>query len=480
MTMQEKSVRNFTKSIIFAFVAQFVSLAASVLISLILPKLLGVEQFSYWQLFIFYSTYVGFFHFGLSDGIYLRYGGTRLDELDKPLIGSQFRFMMLWQLLICAVVLSVVFLRVAIPERRIVWVCIAIYLLLANGCWFWGYVYQAANQTRVYSLTTIISKLSFILFMGILIATRPERFEIFIILYVTAQLLAFLYSIWKSRSFLAAGGIPLKQTAMEICQNIKIGICLTISNIASSMILGVGRGLVDMTQTITEFGLLSFAISLANFFLQFISQISMVMFPALRQIHLGKTKEIFVSLRKNSSFLLCFILVFYIPMKYLLLAWLPQYEASLNYLAYLLPICVFDGKMQLLYSTYMKVLRKERPLLCINLLSLLLSTALCAIGTFVLKDMTSIVLFMVASIATRSILANAYISKELRLPFEMNTLWECFLAGIFILSNMKLRPPLAFLIYLAAYGAYAICYRRDIAETLTLISRALRKGRARD
>ena len=43
-----------------AFLAQGVTLALSVIQTMIVPKLLGVEQFGYWQLYIFYVSYVGF------------------------------------------------------------------------------------------------------------------------------------------------------------------------------------------------------------------------------------------------------------------------------------------------------------------------------------------------------------------------------------------------------------------------------------
>ncbi len=469
--MSESKASRFAKNVAVAFAAQTISLVASVLTSLLIPKLLGVEQFSYWQLFMFYSGYVGFFHFGMSDGIYLRYGGKELDELDKPLIGSQYRLMLLWQTVICAVLLPVVVLTTASPERRLVWICIAVYLLLANTCWFWGYVYQAANRTRVYSLSTIISKVAFILCIAFLLFTRQRRFEIYIVLFVVSQLAASLYCLIKSRSFIFAGGVSPGRSLREAWINIRVGINLTVSNIASSLILGIGRIFVDMTQTITEFGLLSFAISLTNFFLQFISQVSMVMFPALRQIEPDKAKQLFVSLRKNSSFLLCFVMVLFIPMRKLLGMWLPQYEVSLGYMSWLLPVCVFDGKMQLLYSTYLKVLRKERSLLAINAVSLVTSTVLCAVSVFVVKSLNALVLAMVFCVALRSILANMAISRNYRISMDGVTAWECVLSAVFIAANMCFSLWKAGIIYFAVYCVYLVANRRELTEILQKISK---------
>ncbi|WP_249630235.1 hypothetical protein [Streptococcus uberis] len=67
--------KSFKKNLLAAFSAQGVSLLISILMSLFVPKILGITEFSYWQLFIFYIGYAGFFHFGYNDGLYLKLGG---------------------------------------------------------------------------------------------------------------------------------------------------------------------------------------------------------------------------------------------------------------------------------------------------------------------------------------------------------------------------------------------------------------------
>ena len=52
--------------------AQIFFAFTSVVSILVLPKLLSLESFGYYQLFIFFANYVELLHFGLSDGIYLR------------------------------------------------------------------------------------------------------------------------------------------------------------------------------------------------------------------------------------------------------------------------------------------------------------------------------------------------------------------------------------------------------------------------
>ena len=49
------------KNIKYAVSANFVVLGISVLLNMFVPKILGVTEYSYWQLYVFYTSYVGFF-----------------------------------------------------------------------------------------------------------------------------------------------------------------------------------------------------------------------------------------------------------------------------------------------------------------------------------------------------------------------------------------------------------------------------------
>ena len=86
--MSEKTIK-FIKNVGAMFIANGVSFLISALITFIVPKVLDVESYAYIQLYIFYTSYVSYLHYGWVDGIRLRYGGAYYEDLDKPLFGSQ-------------------------------------------------------------------------------------------------------------------------------------------------------------------------------------------------------------------------------------------------------------------------------------------------------------------------------------------------------------------------------------------------------
>ncbi|MEH7250466.1 hypothetical protein V7114_27310, partial [Neobacillus niacini] len=62
----------FMKNFSYTLSSNLISMIISTIVILIVPKVLGVEDYGYWQLYLFYASFVGFLHFGWNDGIYLR------------------------------------------------------------------------------------------------------------------------------------------------------------------------------------------------------------------------------------------------------------------------------------------------------------------------------------------------------------------------------------------------------------------------
>ncbi len=463
-------VKDFISTVAYAFLAQGISLLLSILMSLVVPKILGIEEFGYWQLFIFYSSYVGFFHFGLNDGIYLRYGGMDYEELDFKLISSQF-----WVALILQTIFSIgvsIFSLIFINDfdRQFVFITSAIYLVLFNMSSFIGFIFQAVNRVNVFSTSVIIDKVFFIISVLVLLVFKTDYYKIFVVLFLVSKLVSFVYCIIKGREMIFSKSENFKVGFSEIVINVSKGINLMLSNIASLLILGIGRFIVDRIWGVAAFGKFSFSLSLTNFFLLFISQVSMVLFPTLRRTS-GEQQKVFYNVSRNIlDILLAGIFLFYVPIAYLLELWLPQYSESIKYLILLLPLCTFDGKMQMLCTTYLKVMNKERTLLKINVLSMVISLVLSLIGGYVFKNINLIIIFMVVAIAIRSVIAEIYLSKLMDTVVIKSIVYEMSLAVIFVASTWFLRPSTSFIIYFVVYSIYLFNKRKDINEIRKNIS----------
>lgn len=458
--------RNFIKNLIYAFSAQGISLLLSLLISLVVPKLLGVEEFGYWQLFLFYINYAGLTHMGLIDGVYLRLGGKKYCDLDYSLLGSQFWMLVIEQVIISIIIVFGAFFLESDSKRHFVWIMACIYMVIFNTSYYLGFIFQATNRTKQFSISIMIDKLSFIICVILLLLFREKNFEVYIILYTVAKIFALAYSISVGHDIVFAPVAKVRIIIHEAIRNIVIGINLLLANMAGMLILGVGRLIVDYNWGIEAFGKFSFAISITNFFLMFINQISMVLFPALRQINSEDLKKIYCSIRDALGVFLPSVFLLYFPIKYVLSIWLPEYKESLEYIAILLPLCTFDGKMQMLYSTYLKVLRKERVLLIVNIASLGISIILSLIGAYFFHSIYAIVISNVAAVAFRSVLTEIYLSKVMHLSVVKELICEILLAILFVCLSCFITPLISFIAYLIVYVCYLILNKSRVKNLI--------------
>ena len=141
---------SIARNTMIAFAAQFISLSVSVVMSLLVPKIVGVADYGYWQLFMFYTTYSGFFHLGLNDGVYLINGGLSRDEIDKSSIKSQYIFGACFQAVICLGITLASLPLVDDANRLFVIASFALYTVVYNLTSYLGFVFQAMNETKLF------------------------------------------------------------------------------------------------------------------------------------------------------------------------------------------------------------------------------------------------------------------------------------------------------------------------------------------
>ncbi|KAJ49015.1 O-antigen/teichoic acid export membrane protein [Clostridium tetanomorphum] len=465
-------VKNFA----YAFLANGVQLLLSVMMTLVISKILGVNEYSYWQLFIFYSNYVGFVQLGLNDGIYLKYGGYDYKELPYDKLKTQFIIMMIQQAIITVIIASACLLLLDNNDRKFVIVILALYAIIVNVNRFFGYIFQTTNNTSWFSISIIIDQCSFVVIAIASLLFGYKNYQLFIVFYTVTKLFTLIYCVYKGKEILSTKFRINKNGFREYKGNLAPGMSLLIANMVSSFIIGISRVLVDVKWGIETFGKISFSISLTNFFLAFIAQISMVVFPVLKRVDKNNSNSIYKMLHDIVNIILPIIYVLYVPIGIILLHWLPQYKESIAYLGYMIPICVFDGKMQLLSTTYYKVLRKEKTLLRINISTLIMNTLLSLCSVFIFNNVLAVVFSIVCAIIMRSIIADVILCRYLNCSFIKSIIQELIFALLFIIANIILSSYISFAILVMFYGAYLLFNKEKILEIKNFIF-YLQKGK---
>lgn len=451
------------------FTANFFSLFVTAGLVLIVPKFIGIEDYSYWQLYILYVSFVGFLHFGWADGIYLRYGGEKYQDLNKKVIASQF-----WLLLGLEVFLSLVFITYGLlfsedQNKGFIIVLVGVNCVLMNMRTFIQLLLQGTNRIVVFSRTVIGERAAYAAIVGVLIASGAKDFEYLVIADAFTKLVTLLVLWYLCRDVFLTRAVGFRLAADEAAMNIKAGVQLMAANIAGIFIIGSARLMIERGWDIQAFGKVSLALTIANLLLILLGAVGIVLYPIIKKTKTQMLPRIYAILRTPLMAAALGALVLYYPAQQTLMRWLPQYADSLSYIALLVPICVFELKMTLLISTFMKAMRKERYILVINLLVLIISLILAWISVFVVGSIALTVASIVVTLAIRATVAELYLSNKLSIKLHKDIAVELLFVAYFMAVSWYIGGLQSILMFLPPYIIYLFVKRRTLLNSLDVI-----------
>lgn len=464
-----------TSNMLYAYGSQAISTLIGLSFTMLIPKVLGVEGYGYWQLIVFYATYLGVFYLGINDGIYLRNGGKDLNEMNRPAIAKISKcFFVIHSLVGCVIAICAIVL-VPDKDRAFVLITTACYLPFFNIKGMLGQVMQAANNTKVSSVANMIDRI--VVFVAVIVGFvfSITDFRYYVIFYVVGGIFAATYCCYQARQILCFGGKSDLFFVDEIKEDIKAGVPLMISSFSALMITGVSRQIIDMRWEISAFSKISLALTMMNLILVFLNQSSLVLFPAIRKIGQSSQTELYTSLNRLINIIVPVVLVFYVPIGKLINAWLPEYHESIVYLGVLLPICIWDGKMNLLNNTYYKVLRMEKQLLLINIVTLFLNTLFSVIGAYIFDNVDLIAYGLLISITCRSLISEVFLHKKLGKKFDSSVAIPIFSSVLYIALNNLLPGWRSFAVYIATYGMIFTFTHNDIKFSYKNLKQVIKK-----
>ncbi|MFW5442227.1 lipopolysaccharide biosynthesis protein [Aerococcus urinaeequi] len=471
--MKEKLI-SIVKNFSYSLSSNLISLIISTLVVLVVPRIIGVEDYGFWQLYLFYSSYIGFLHFGWNDGIYLRYGGEEYDDLDKPVFFSQFYSLLFLQIILALLISIFSFNLINDGDRLFILQIIAIEIVVVNTRYMLMFILQATNRIKDYSKITILDRLLYVSLIIFLLIFGVSNYKLLIVSDLIGKTASFFVAMYLCKDIVFRRVSDFKNTFDETVKNINVGIKLMFSNIANNLVIGVVRFGIERNWSVAVFGQISLTLSVSNMFLMFINALGLVIYPILRRINQNSLAKVYSVMRDLLMAFVIGILIFYMPIKIVLSQWLPQYAESLNYMAMLFPIMIYQSKMSLLINTYMKALRYEKRLLQINIITMVFSFILTFISTSMMDNLDLAILSIVMLMAFRGIASELYLSSTLNINVIKDILLELMMAVIFIYTAWVINSWMTPLIYGAFYIVYLLIKRNDLKESADYIVRILK------
>ena len=217
------TTKKFAKNVIYSVLAQIISLSVSFVLTLIVPRFIDEYQYAYWQTYVLYVGYVGVLHFGLLDGLVLRYSRYDYEELDKARLRSQFLI-----LLVFTSVVSIVAIAVSVfafgDENKIIFILVAIGVITKNLVTYSSYMFQITNRINKYVALTIGQRLTYGVIVSVLLIFKVNDFYWYCIADLCGDFVGIVIGTVFNRGLYLGGLIEPKDARAELKANISSGI----------------------------------------------------------------------------------------------------------------------------------------------------------------------------------------------------------------------------------------------------------------
>lgn len=436
----------------------------SVVMITLVPKFVSLEDYGLWQLFLFYYSYLGFFHLGWLDGIYLRYAGVEFDQLDKKLFAGQIYGILVLQLIFMICIGCWLIFYSDNGEYFVAGLCSLALLVFVHFNASVNFIMQITNRIKDYARIVLIERIIFLMFVCSAITFGFREYKYLYFSHVVAMLSVTIYSVYACRELLRFDFYSIKSIAREACVNLSVGIKLMLANIASMLLIGIVRYGISIGWDVATFGKVSLTLSISNFLLMFVSAISVAIFPVIKRLKQEQLAKWYLKIRNNMMVLMTGVLLSYYPIRLIVTWWLPKYADSLIYMAYLFPICLYETKMQLLVNTYFKSLRLEKTMLKVNVVSVFLSIFFTYVNVEVLHRLDLAVISITILYAVRCIISELVIEKVLGVKLGWDILVELLMIVVFVGSGILFNDWRALGMYALAYIVFCFWKRSVIIE----------------
>ena len=464
MHMEKLSGKKIAKNMMLSVLAQAVSVLVGFVLNLIVPKFIPESDYSLWQSYLLYSQYLGVLHLGLMDGIVLRYARFDYDELDKNMVRSQYRVIMELDLLLSAGLLAIGCLLLR-GDNRVLCILLACTVCIEITFNYISFTFQITNRITHYVAYIAVYRVIYCLLVLGCLAAGQSSYIWFCLVYLAADVAVILFfGLRYSRRLLVGSMVPRARLLPELRTTLSAGVWLMLSSYAANFLVGSGKMVIQWRWGLLVFGKVSLAFSLTSFFLQFVTAISVVLFPSIKRMEPDKLPGMYCRIRQGISPLLFAAMLLYYPGCVLLRLWLPKYEASVSYLGMLLPLIIYTSKVSLLTNNYLKAYQQERTMLRINASCVAAGLALCALGAWVLNSLTAVLLLVLLSVMLRSMLSEAAVMRIIHVDLRREFVIEFALTAVFLISTCLLPYWWGLGVYGAALGGYLLGKRRDLRQ----------------
>ncbi len=290
--------------------------------SFILPKFLSIDSYANIKTIMFYLSYSGIFSLGYIEGMFIKYGGYTLYDVQKKGFGNNIKTFFDFQIVLALFVTVIIFFC---GKVELLIIPLAVFAINISN-----YFKNFSVSTGEYKLySSIISFEKIVIFslnIILIFVFKRDNYLFFIIAMISViliEIIIFHLYINKAINYIHSAKFSFK----EIINNVKTGISLMLGNIVSALFLGIDRWFVKILMTNIDFALYSFAVSLEQIINIFSAPITTTLYNYLcKEDNRDKLK----SIKEMITLFAFFIISAFFPVKFIIGKFISNYNESVD------------------------------------------------------------------------------------------------------------------------------------------------------
>ncbi len=417
---------NLKKSIVKVFSANFLQLISSVIVGFFVPAILSIEGYASLKTYALYISYIGFFHLGFLDGLYIKYGGKKIEEIDKKELKGEHNFFVLFQLIV-----SIIIFAISIFGKNITLFLFSISILPIMVYNFHKFIYQATGDFNNYSKSIYIYTICYtVLNIVLAIIFKNNDYRLYcLVTFASNLIVAIIYEAKFIHYYYKVKGKMPK----NILNNIKVGFLILLGNIAVISLYGIDKWFIKLFLTTEDFAYYSFAVSMLNLINTLISAISITFYNYLFD---NNNEERIMELKKYLVIIGGCASLGYFALAFIVNIFINKYIPALKIIAITFANFPYMILINALFVNLYKINKNEKKYLTSVIIMLIVSIVYNIIAMSIFKNALSIAIATLLTLITWCIfshidLENVYLEKRYLIYTSILTISFLISANLF-------------------------------------------------
>lgn len=365
------------------------------LLVFLIPRLVSVEDFGYWRLFLLYTGYAGFLHLGFADGALLRWAGRPLEEFRHEVVPSM-KFMF-WQNLTLIVPPSLIMVLLLPSPLGLIGVAILIFSLIINLAVVLQYGLQGARRFKPVAFATAAPLGLFVLLVLVWHLRAVPGFRVLIALYCASWTVLLIWFWTLVRPMRCRRAADSAWSLGKTC--ILLGWPVVLASTGFGLVQTADRIIVSSALPIYDFAQYSLASSMMFVPVASIAAVYRVFFSHVAAVeHEGRTK-VYAHASKFLLLAWSLLLPYFFVLEVFVRRFLPKYAESLPIAEILLVGVIFLAGVQILHTSFAYLYGRQRQFLFLTLGALVGSVSVAFVTAVWLRSLVAVAIGQVVALA---------------------------------------------------------------------------------